>query len=562
MIASANANDARVAARKRKERENALLQGLGGRRSGEELILIGTLADTGQPVRIPLSRLGSSMAWVTGASGSGKSSLLMCVTLQWLSTFDRLVFVGADAKGEFHSELTTRFLPATLGAWKDDERERFFANYRVINPFDSQNLPPMNLLVPAEGVPQALQAREVATVVADALGGAGVAQFRSRMTAILGFVLRFCLHLRNASLLEAKSLMVNENYLNGLLRFCDNRELRDYFTYRYPRENKESVLAVVSRLDQLLELDDTKRSLCAKSCVDAHELLERGFTLLNVGSPPRGAEFLIKFWYAVYLRSLSRAIMSREVGGSALPAFCLLDEWQTGISIDIAEIYSKLLTQARYRKVGLWLANQLPAQLGKFNELLPALKNSGGIQMAFRQSHEDARALSHILPTHKELRVPASPGAPAYDTRPARETEIREHLLREFSRLPQRAYWLYPRQFGMEAVLLKAPTVEFDAARRAADATPHWLREACEGRVGGLSRADLDLVLERRFAHIDAVIAGTATSPMPTFDGSTTSVCLPCPSMVPDVSKDVSLPPDSTGDSDQPADSISLPFLG
>jgi hypothetical protein len=357
------------------------------------------------------------------------------------------------------------------------------------------------------GVPRSLHAKEIANLVSEALGNLGGDHFGSRMSNVLFFALRAALEVRDLSLLEVRSLLVNDQYLNGLLRQVQDHDIKEYFVYRFPRENKEAIQAVVSRLDLLL-LEDTARVLCAPGCLSFSELLEQPLTVMDVGGAPRGARFLTRWWLGVCVRGLTAAIFGRPPRRP--PAFAVLDEWWMGLDDDLATDFEWLLSLARHKNVALWLLNQLPEQVSSRSpSLLATIKSNCGLQIAFRQSHDNARALSYMLPVSENLRVRKSPDHPKWDTRSATAEEQRKTLVEELPRLPRRHFWLYPREFGTQAVKLVAPTVPFEEARRLAERAPDWLRRACRGHRGGVSRRELDEALARRRANIAATAAGT-----------------------------------------------------
>lgn len=155
-----------------------------------------------------------------------------------------------------------------------------------------------------------------------------------------------------------------------------------------------------------------------------------------------------------------------------------------------------------------------PGQIGsRYPALLATLKNSAGLQTAFRQSPEDAAAMAHLVPDGEVRFVPRTLDSPAWDVRRASPEELRRRFVAGLSRLPDRTFWFEARRFGLPAVELTAPVVAFEAARRAAERAPEWIREACARDTEGETRQSLDEVLAWRLRRVAELAAGGASRP-------------------------------------------------
>ncbi len=472
--------------------------------SKETRFRFGRMAETKELVEIPLHELIGVALSTMGGTGSGKSAANLALELSLFQKEMPASFWKIDGKGESAPWLTEDFLPAILSQWPSKDVDSFFGRYRVIDPFDPSNLPQLNVLHPIPGVPAPLQAKEVAVLLAETLGTGGV--MGHRMTTVLTFAVRLALSIGGLSLLEVKTLLTNSNYLQGLLPNATDPEVREYFAYRFPKESKEALQAVISRLDLILLVPDTARVLCAPESIDIAATLEDGVAISNFGNLPHGAEYLGQFWFGFMFRALARAVMSRPVAPETKPLFACVDEWQVGLSEDLANHFERLLTLSRFKKVSWLLTNQLAGQIGsRYPQLLATLKNSAGIQMAFRQSHEDALALKHMLPK------------PKTQSRPGKQAGTMEDAIHEFARLPDRTFYFYWKKRGLEAVKLVSPTVNFAEAKRLADKAPKEIRDACQGKRHGLSRSALDRILEQRRVQIDAVANRMTSAGRPNF---------------------------------------------
>lgn len=464
------------------------VRALSGR--GDDRIQLGRAMELGgaeQLLSLPRSAFVGRSLWTTGATGSGKSAYTLGLLLQFLTPKQRWPLVVVDGKSELAPWLTEEFLPATLAGWPAAEREALLAELTVVQSFAPSRLPALNVLTPVPGLSPALQAKEITTVITEALGSG--AQVGLRMETILLHVLQLALLVGDLSLLEVRGILSSEAYRLRLVRQCPDPELRSYFSERFARERGESVQALLSRLDLLLLSPDAKRALSAKGMLDVPALLERGVSVIDVGSPPRGAEELGQFWMGILVPAVARAIMGRSPeAAKRQPALVVIDEWQTGLDAQLAQHFERLLTLARFKRVSLWLVNQLPAQVGaKHPTLLATLKNSAGLQVAFRQSLEDARTLAPLLPSEAE-------GA---------EVGLAERAA-ALTRLPERTCYLAVRALGLSAVKLRAPTVAFENVKEAARAAPVEVRGACRvGAVPAPPVAELDAVIAERLARME-----------------------------------------------------------
>lgn len=489
-------------------------------------LLVGIDVSSGQPLRLRVDQLAGVHRWTVGATGSGKSAQLVGEEIQLIWPWNPFGLVHFDAKGESAEWLTDLFIPWVLINWENPKAiGDLLAGMRVINPFDPMGMPPLNILELPEGSNIELHAREVSSLIAESVQ-VGSDNWGPRMSNVVSYALRAALNIGGLSLLEVRSMLSNPEYLNGLLRHITDPDVKEYFVYRFPSENKEAIRAVISRLDLLL-LGDTKRVLCTPGCTDFGELLDAPISIINLGNAPRGAEFLTKWWMQVCVRGLSRAILSRK--DTKRPVFCVLDEWWMGVDKDLAEHFERLLTLARHKNVALWLINQLPSQIGsRSSSLLSTVKNSCGIHSVFRQSHEDASAMAYMMPVSPNMRVKKDPDGPAYETRPLRPDEQRRAHTEELSRLQERHFWLYPKILGHQAIRLRAPDVPFkearDFLRQHRELHVHMLN-LTRGRRRGFSVEELDFCIATRRERMQQVMAGVDCSPNPW-------VTLPTPELV------------------------------
>lgn len=421
-----------------------------------ELILLGRWPvggeDSGWIGLLP-ERLFTRHAWITGATGSGKSFFVLGVLLQVLKHARETVVV-VDFKGELSQILRETVLPALAmlpgGEGIADE-------LRVIRPFDKSRVPALRITAPEDGVSREVQAHAIASCVEDALGEA----LGSRMNRIFLKLTSLAIEL-GRPLPEVLRWLENPLLLTRDARLSQDSRTRAYAAGSFTHENRQTLDALMSRLDTFFFLPETSAALSAPSCVSFQECLSSGVTIIDVGDPPAGAERVAKFWAGVLGGRLTRAILSREVTDRSRRAWVVWEEFQEALGGSQTEQFSRLLALARYKKVSLWFANQQPAQVAAAQPaLVRALRTNAGLEAAFRCNLEDARALAHAMP------LPAAGSA----------TESRQTLLESLTRLPDRVYLLWLKQARFRAQKVRSPRLDLRQLTDAAQRCPRGTRE-------------------------------------------------------------------------------------
>lgn len=396
--------------------------------------------------------------WFLGATGSGKTYfvLYLLLVLWWRHRGKPFAVVKVDAKGEAANLLLDEFLPALIGRLPRREAETLVRLVRVIDPFDANALPPLNVLVRDPSIPVEVQAMDVASSVIAAVGaGSGI-----RIDGLLQWLLRLVIQ-GNGTFLTVRRILQDDAALNGLVREVADPELNQYFAQRYPTEPKASKLALLARLDRLLALPATRACLSAKTCIDFGDVLDSGFTVVNLGRAPAGARETATFWATLVGTRLFRAVYRRPPNGGLSPAVVAIDEWQTLLTPSLADDVEQLLALARSRQVFLWLINQQVAQLKVSSSLREVVSGQTQTQVVFGATIEDARALKHILPvTGRARRPPPDP----WDVRPATPflspTEEVEAQIKAISQLPPRHAFWWDRRVPWSAVQLRTATLD------------------------------------------------------------------------------------------------------
>jgi hypothetical protein len=242
-------------------------------------------------------------SWITGATGSGKSFFALGCLPQVLRA-GRHPIVIVDMKSELSDLLIEVVMPSLVGTASGN---RLIQHLRIIRPF-GKDLPMLRVTDREAGVPLAIQAFNLASALEEALSD----ELGSRMSRMF---------LRHSSLAIELGLplTVIQRWLESRERFGKDAgrskdvSLREYALSGLARESRPAVDALLARLDSFLFVDEVKLALSAPSCISFAEALESGVTIVDLGSPPAGAERAQRFWAGILTGRITRAILSRPV---------------------------------------------------------------------------------------------------------------------------------------------------------------------------------------------------------------------------------------------------------
>ena len=417
-------------------------------------------------VRIPANLVCTMHAAFNGASGSGKSRLVMLAILQLIRA--RICTVLLDCKSETARALRDVIVPYLIAETGD---ESLLDRIRVVvNPFDTAVVPPLNLTQREEGVSVEAQAFSIVASVEEAL--ADVLSPRSRPVL---------LRLTSAAISLERPLPTIQEWLADPASFARDAgrsidpAIREYARSGFQHENRESLRSIGSRLSAFLFLPETRRALAARSCVRFSDIDRAGgLTIIDVGSPPAGSEQLMRFWGGPLVGMLTRGALSRTITPETVPVVLVLEEIQEVIGPQEARSLARLMSVARYRRCAVWTTNQSRSQLLRVDRnLVEAISTNVGFQAQFRSSLSDAQAFAHLLPEGGgESRAAA-----------------RREQIEELTRLRKRHYYLALRDAPFRARVVRTQSLDFDELTRAAGALPADVRERI-ARAGVLPDAE------------------------------------------------------------------------
>jgi hypothetical protein len=386
-------------------------------------------------VGIQLQRLLQSHMLTTGATGMGKTLLIAAVLYQLLRRGITIILL--DMKSEL-SEIVLNIVVPALAVQGID-----VGPIRVVRTFDNEHVPLLRLTEPEPGVSREIQALNLASSLAEAVG----LDLQVRMHRMF---------LRTSSLAIEKNqpLTVIAEWVSNPAKFVrdarssNDPQVRNYAQHDFLRENRASLDALRARLDEMFHLREIRLALSAPRCLSFPETLESGLTIFDFGSPPAGAESASRFIGGPILGRVTRSILSRPVVPTTKQAVIVLEEFQELLGRHQIEQFKRLLSLSRFKRATLWFSNQQPAQIADVDPmLLRILRTNVGMEMIFRASTEDAATLSKGL----SIRRPDESLSAAR----ARFTE-------DIASLPQREFYLWAKDRSYGPQRVRSPRIDLE----------------------------------------------------------------------------------------------------
>lgn len=412
---------------------------------------------------IPWQDAAGLRAWITGASGGGKTYEALAILLQLLRRpFVLWVF---DFKGELADLLMNTVLPALAcrpeGRW-------LLGRVHVIDPFGEET-PALRITEPEPGVPRHVQAMTLSATMQEVLN----ADHGLRMERAFLFGGALSIELRQP--LTALARWFREPELFGQMAARSSDPLiRDYAANVFPKEPRPSLQALGSRLDLLFFLPEIRRAFEAPSCVSFNDLCQEGVFIFRVGGAPAGSEAVEAAIGSLLIGRATRAIMGRVVEADTLPLLMLFDEGQRAIRSRDMDHLERVLTQARFKRSSFVFCNQdMEAQLPR--DFAHLLRTNTSTEFIFRANPEDASRVARHLP----MTVPGVP-----------ESDQRQAIADVITHLPNREFILWSKALG-QAERMRSPRIDLASLEREAAAIPRELRDQLRAPIAASTHEPL-----------------------------------------------------------------------
>lgn len=463
-------------------------------------LLLGHALD-GTPYRFPLGDLPGQHIWISGGTGSGKSTMTAAWVRDLFGAMVRgapLSFVFVVMQG-FLGDMVLRALGDVLLRSSASQVDATLSQLLVAQFFRGSHLPEWQILARDPAVPIMVQASAVADVLEASVGAVLGSRQETALTMLLGLAIELGLTLQ-----ELRALIYNPEALVGLASRSTLPEVRLYILHRLARERAQ-LDGIGARLDLLLRVPAAKAVLAGPGALDFRASFRPGaVTVLDFSGEGMGAEAAKRTLAAVALQYLSYAIFDagRARDGATI---IIADEMQEALTPATTRMLARWVTTSRAFGASLVSIHQSTVQLPR--EFQTLLSTNIRLRAVGRSGREDAAASVEFLP--RTGRVPRSrlPGDPPL-ARPEwlSRTEEADFRVNQTANLPQRHMFLTDRLAPFATREIVAP--EFDAPELSS--LPSALRNRLLRGRAGVAREEL----LRRAAELESrAVASMEASP-------------------------------------------------
>lgn len=341
-------------------------------------LLLGENAHHGRiaPVTLPLE-LRLRHLHVIGASGTGKSSLLLDLVMQDAASGCGVAVI--DPHGDLVDEILARIPGGRLG------------ETILFDPSDGAHPVAWNILEAHSDLERTLLSSDLVGLFRRYSTSWG-----DQMTSLLGNAVLALLERPGATLLDLREFLVDRAFREGVLAEASDPYLHSYWRHEFPLAAK-SVGAILTRLDGFLRHRAVRAIVGAKeSRLDLRSVMDRGQILLARLAIGAVGEEVAAFLGSLLVSKLHQVAMSRQDTRreERRPFFLYADECQEVATSSMAG----LLSGGRKYALGLTLAHQDLRQLeAKAPDVSAALLANAGTRVAFRVGERDARFLAEGL---------------------------------------------------------------------------------------------------------------------------------------------------------------------
>jgi hypothetical protein len=353
--------------------------------TGYEYVL-GANTHAGETSQVSLSEdQRSRHLYVVGASGTGKSTLLLSLILQGLQRREGLAVL--DPHGDLVDEVLQRVPPERL----DD--------VVLFDPADSDFPIGFNILSAHSELERTLLASDLVAVFRRLSTSWG-----DQMTSVLGnAILAFLESDRGGTLVDLRRFLVEPEFRREFLKTVKDSEVVYYWEKEFPLLSGKPQAPLLTRLDIFLR-PKTIRHMVAQhqSRLDLRRLMDEGKILLARLSQGAIGEENAYLLGTLLVSKLHQLAMSRQelAVGERRPFYLYVDEFHNFVTPSMESI----LSGARKYRLGLVLAHQELRQIqSRSPEVLGAVLSHPFARVCFRVGDHDAKTLADGF-THFDAR--------------------------------------------------------------------------------------------------------------------------------------------------------------
>ena len=324
-----------------------------------------------QVARIP-AKLRTRHCYVAGASGTGKSTLLLNMILQDVSTGQGVGVL--DPHGDLIKAVLRRIPP---------ERTN---DVILFDPADKEYPFALNILEAKES-----ERDRVVSETLMALERYFPASWGPRLERILTFTIHTVLEaIPGATLADVERMLVDESFRDAVAAKAQSPRLREFWEQQFRFMPRNACDPVLNKLSVFLNNRVVRNVICQRhAAVDFDQLLNRGRILLaNLSTGLLTEKIAGTFGSFLVTKIVNAALRRASIPEEERrPWYLYVDEFQSFMNLSVG--FERILSEARkYKLVLAGLANQYVGQLS------PAVRQSVfgnvGVMVAFRLGVDDA----------------------------------------------------------------------------------------------------------------------------------------------------------------------------
>ena len=343
----------------------------------EQPYTLGVNEHAGRTVEVGLSEEQRSRhLYVVGASGTGKSTLLLNGILQDLTAGAGLAVL--DPHGDLVDEILRRCPPDRAG------------DVVLLDPADAEHPIGFNVLTAHSELERTLLSSDLVSVFRRLSTSWG-----DQMTSVLGNAIQAFLESeRGGTLVDLRRFLVEGAFRREYLTGVKDPEVVYYWEREFPLLSGKPQAPLLTRLDTFLRPKPIRYMVAQKeSRLDLRRLMDSGGVLLCRLSQGAIGEENAYLLGTLLVSKLHQIAISRQdlAASERRPFYLHIDEFQNFVTPSMEAI----LSGARKYRLGLILAHQELRQVGSRSpEVLASVLANPYARVCFRVGDDDARKLA------------------------------------------------------------------------------------------------------------------------------------------------------------------------
>jgi len=317
--------------------------------------------------------------YVIGASGTGKSNLLLSMILQDIDQGHGVAVL--DPHGDLVEDVLARIPIGRAG------------DVALIDPSDAEYPVGFNVLSAHSDLEQTLLSSDLVGVFRRLSTSWG-----DQMTAVFGnAILAFLESTRGGTLLDLRRFLIEADFRRDFLETVTDQEVRYFWQQEFPLLKGIPQAPLLTRLDAFLRPKSIRYMVAQKQDrLDFRSIMDKGNILLAKLSQGAIGDENSYLLGSLLCARLSQAAASRQEQDthSRKPFFVYLDEFHNFITPSLAQLVSGVRKYA----VGLTLAHQDLRQMkSRSEDVASAVLTNPCTRIVFRVGEQDASALADGL---------------------------------------------------------------------------------------------------------------------------------------------------------------------